>query len=108
MRQEATLTEWKELYEVATRIKELEPWKDLWDMDLIALRFGDDEEPVFMSVLGKGNNCYGLVAYEGYEGLNDFLMLCMHEQMNLSTEYTMYSQTNLTCYWGDRKELSDA
>ena len=50
MRQEATLTEWKELYEVATRIKELEPWKDLWDMDLIALRFGDDEEPVFMSV----------------------------------------------------------
>ncbi len=56
MRQEATLTEWKELYEVATRIKELEPWKDLWDMDLIALRFGDDEEPVFMSVLGRGNN----------------------------------------------------
>ena len=27
-------------------MKALEPWKDLWDMDLIALRFGDDEEPV--------------------------------------------------------------
>ena len=67
MRQEAALTEWKELYEAATRIKELEPWKDLWDMDLIALRFGDDEEPVFISVLGRGNNCYGVAAYEGYE-----------------------------------------
>lgn len=38
-------------------MKALEPWKDLWDMDLIALRFGDDEEPVFMSVLGRGSSC---------------------------------------------------
>lgn len=107
MRQKATLEEWKALYEVATRIREQEPWKDFWDMDLIMLQFADEEEPVFMSILGRGDSCYGLVAYEGYEGLNDFLMLCMHDQMNLSGEYVMFSQTNLTCYWGDRRELSD-
>lgn len=107
MRQEATLTEWKELYEVATRIKALEPWKDFWDLDLISLQFEGEKEPIFVSILGRGGGRYGLSVYEGMNGLNDFLMLCMREQMNLSIEYTMFSQNNLTCYWGDKKELTD-
>ena len=36
MRKEALLEQWKQLYEVATRIK-LKPWEKLWDMDLIAV-----------------------------------------------------------------------
>ena len=31
MRKEALLEQWKQLYEVATRIKELKPWEKLWD-----------------------------------------------------------------------------
>lgn len=27
--------------------------------------------------------------------------------MNLSTEYAMFNQKNLTCYWGNRDELTD-
>ena len=107
MRVEATIEQWKDLYEVTTRIKELKPWKKFWDMDLIGVIKDDDEDAVFYSVLGRGGDCYGIAVYEGFEGLNSFLMLTMQRSMNLSTEYAMFNQKNLTCYWGNRNELSD-
>ncbi len=107
MRKEASIGQWKELYEVATRIKELKPWEKFWDMDLIGVRNGDEEDTVFYSILGRGGNCYGIAVYEGYEGLNSFLMLTMQQSMNLKPEYAMFNQKNLTCYWGNRNELTD-
>lgn len=106
MRKEALLEQWKQLYEVATRIKELKPWEKLWDMDLIAVRSGAKEDTVFYSILGRGGDCYGIAVYEGYEGLNSFLMLPMQQSMNLKPEYVMFNQKNLTCYWGNREELT--
>lgn len=107
MRTEATIEEWKRLYEVATRIRELEPWELLWDMDIIGIQVGKEpENTVFYSILGKGGDCYGVAIYEGYDAFNSFLMLTMQEQMNLSVEYAMFNQNNLTCYWGNREELS--
>ncbi len=107
MREEATLEQWKALYETATRIKELKPWEKFWDMDLIGISKGDEEDTVFFSILGKGGDCYGIAVYEGFEGLNSFLMLTMQQSMNLSSEYAMFNQKNLTCYWGNREELTD-
>lgn len=107
MREEARIEEWKRLYEVATRIQKLAPWELLWDMDLIGIQVGNEpENTVFYSILGKGGDCYGIAVYEGDDGLNSFLMLTMHERMNLSVEYAMFNQSNLTCYWGNREELS--
>lgn len=34
-------------------------------------------------------------------------MLTMQQSMNLSSEYAMFNQKNLTCYWGNRDELTD-
>ena len=107
MREEATLEQWKLLYETATRIKELKPWEKFWDMDLIGISNGDEDDTVFYSILGRGGECYGIAVYEGFEGLNSFLMLTMQEKLNLSTEYAMFNQKNLTCYWGNREELTD-
>lgn len=107
MREEAGLEQWKVLYEAATRIKELKPWEKFWDMDLIGVSRSDEEEPVFYSILGRGGDCYGIAVYEGFEGLNTFLMLTMQQSMNLSSEYAMFNQKNLTCYWGNREELTD-
>ena len=104
MRKEASLEQWKILYEAATKIKEQKPWEQLWDMDLIGIQYEEDDI-VFFSILGHGGDCYGVAVYEGYEGLNSFLMLTMQEQMNLSTGYAMFNLTNLTCYWGNREEL---
>lgn len=106
MREEATLEQWGRLYEIATRIKEREPWERFWDMDLIGIRDGEEEDTVFFSVLGRGGDCYGITVYEGYEGLNSFLMLAMQQHLNLPQFYVMQRQKNLSCYWGDREELS--
>ena len=58
MRKEASKEEWKKLYDVATRIKELKPWEDFWDLDLICLREGEREDAAFVSVLGRGGDVY--------------------------------------------------
>lgn len=107
MRVEATIEEWKALYEAATRIHELKPWDVLWDMDIIGVQTGEDPESMaFYSILGKGGDCYGVAVYEGYDGLNTLMMLTMQERMNLPLDYVMFNRQNLTCYWGDREELS--
>lgn len=107
MRKEATIEQWKELYEVATRLKEMKPWEKFWDLDIIGICEGAKEDTTFYSILGHGGDCYGIVVYEGYAGLNDFMMLTMQEKMNLPVDYVMFSQKNLTCYWGNREELTD-
>lgn len=105
VREEASLEEWRTLYEAAAKIKELKPWERFWDMDLIALEEGDDI--AFAVILGRGGTCYGISIYENLEGLNDYMMLCQREEMNLSETYAGFNQNNLTCYWGDREELSE-
>lgn len=107
MRKEASIEQWKTLYEAGTRIKELKPWEKFWDMDLIGIRYGAEEETIFFSILGRNSNCYGIAVYEGYEALNSFFMLVMQESMNLTPEFAMFYQRNLTCYWGNRAELSE-
>ena len=107
-KEEASLEEWRQLYEVATRIKELKPWELFWDMDLIQVKEEKDEHEAYASILGKGEGCYGVVMYEGLSGLNSFLMLAMQESLNLSSEFAMFSQNALTCYWGNRDELKES
>lgn len=76
-------------------------------MDLIGIKYGEEEDTVFFSILGRAGDCYGIAVYEGYEGLNSFLMLATQQSMNLSVEYAMFHQRNLACYWGNRDELTD-
>ena len=71
MRKEAGREEWKKLYDVATRIRELKPWEDFWDLDLICLREGEKEDAAFVSILGKGGEYYGIVVYEGSQYVYD-------------------------------------
>lgn len=107
MRKEASLEQWGALYGVATRIKEQKPWEKFWNMDLIGVQRGEAEDTTFFSILGRGGECYGITVYEGYAGLNNFLMLAMQQELNLTAEYAMFSQKNLTCYWGNRDELTN-
>lgn len=106
MRKEAAIELWKELYDLAIQIKQMEPWNDLWDMDLLEIHLPGYEEPVYCSVMGKGGSCYGIGLYEGHSGLCDFDMVATSEENGLPTTYVMGEQSNLTCYLGDRDEVS--
>lgn len=108
MREEAVLEQWKALYETTMRIKELKPWEKFWDIDLIGINKGDEEDTIFFSILGRGEGCYGIAVYEGLEGLNSFLLLASQNSLNLSSEYAIWNQKSLNCYWGNREELTDA
>ena len=105
VRQEAAIEEWRELYKLATVVGEMEPWKQFWDVDLLSIRETNSEEPVYCSILGSGGNTYGIVFYEGQKGLEGFTLSLKHEEIVVPVEYAMFSQDNLTCFWGDRREL---
>ena len=40
MRTEATLEQWRRLYQAATMLGEYKPWEKFWDMDLIGIQNG--------------------------------------------------------------------
>ncbi|MBQ7901949.1 MAG: hypothetical protein IJ365_08325 [Clostridia bacterium] len=102
MRKEANIENWRKLYEIVNEIKEMKPWEYFWDMDIINL----SDEDVYISVLGRGGDTYGISVYEGEKGFDKFKLLAMQQQLNISPYMAMYMQDNLTCYWGDREELS--
>lgn len=105
MRKEATLEQWKELYEIALKIKELEPWKHLWDMDVFTIKLPDVDQPCFCSILGHGGECYGINTFVGYDGLRDFISIAECEKDEMASEYVMSEQSNLSCYFGNRDEV---
>ena len=102
MRIEAQTEKWKMLYETATEIGKQKPWNYFWDMELIHLK----DEDAYASILGRGGEVYGISVYEGELGLNDFKILSIQNELNIPPSFAMYLQNNLTCYWGNREELS--
>ncbi len=105
--QETSLELWGKLYETATRIKERKPWVEFWEMDLIGIQKEEGKKPVFFNIIGHEAKEYSIVAYEGYEGLNDFFLLLDKDKLNLTSEYVLFSQTCLAAYWGSREEMSE-
>lgn len=61
MRKEASIQEWKDLYQAATIIKELKPWEHFWDMDLIGIQEGKEEDTVFSVFLEEGEAVSGMI-----------------------------------------------
>jgi hypothetical protein len=104
MRKEANLEQWRELYNVTLRIQSLQPWNFLWDMDLITLQLHEFEQPFFASVMGRNGECFAVAVMEGTDALNDFYQLA--ENPDIPSSQLIRYQNNMTCYFGDREELT--
>lgn len=104
MRKEASLEQWKLLYEVAIKFKTLKPWNHLYEMDLTTIVLPDYEEPFFCSTMGKAKECVAIGIYEGFNAIHDFYYIVDNQQIN-PTQFIRY-QNNLMCYFGNRDELS--
>ena len=102
----ATLEQWKELYDLAIEITKLKPWNSYWDMDLIAVETKKNEEPNFVSIMGKSGTCTGISVYRGMEGYSDFCQIC-NDDYNVPATFVMSDQNCITCYWGNRDEVDD-
>ena len=102
----ATLEQWKELYDLAIEITKLKPWNSYWDMDLIAVETKKNEEPNFVSIMGKSGTCTGISVYRGMEGYSDFCQIS-NDDYNVPATFVMSDQNCITCYWGNRDEIDD-
>ena len=65
---------WLELYEIAENIQKLEPWKYLWDMDLLVYLCQPMNEVFYCSVMGHGGMHKAIAVYQG-EQIHGFFEL---------------------------------
>lgn len=105
MRKEATLEQWKELYDVAVKIKELKPWEYLWDADIITLAL-PNRELICCSVLGAGGECFGIVAYIGNDAINNFYNMFKKKDVPPEQMYRYQDDNVIACNFGSREELT--
>ena len=84
---------WLELYEVAKRIQEIEPWNYLWNTDLLVYKCIPMNKIFYCSVMGHGGTIKSIAVYEG-EQIYGFFELA-------EGEYPKYELINyqecLTC-----------
>ena len=102
---EPTLAQWAELYEAARSIRQLAPWQYLWDSNLVTLMLPGREEPVYCSVMGRNGECYAVGVYPGYESIMEYHRMARAPHDELSF-ISVFDQNCLTCYFGDREEVS--
>ena len=105
-RTEASIEEWGDLYRLGTFLWEMEPWRDLWDTDLISLTRPGQAEPVYCSIMGKAGQTVGIAFYEGRKGLEEYSLMLEHERFGVPPAYATFRMNSLTIYWGDRSEVS--
>lgn len=91
---------WLELYEIAEKIKELEPWKYLWDMDLLVYLCQPLNKIFYCSVMGRGGMHKAIAIYQ-QEQIHGFFELAK----NQIPEYMMLNyQECLMCNFIGRQE----
>jgi hypothetical protein len=67
-----TLDQWKKLYDLAAKIKELAPWDWMDEDDIFGFRIPETGELGFVSVMGTLGEHYAIAIYRGIEGLDGF------------------------------------
>ena len=69
---------WLELYEIAEKIQKLEPWKYLWEMDLLVYLCQPLNEIFYCSVMGHGGMHRAIAIYQG-EQIHGFFELAKNQ-----------------------------
>ncbi len=91
---------WLELYEVAENIQKLEPWKYLWDMDLLVYLCQPLNEIFYCSVMGRAGMHKAIAIYQGKQ-INSFFELTKNQY----SEYSLINhQECLICNFIGRQE----
>lgn len=107
-RQDASAEQWEQLYVLAARVLEQEPWTELNAINLLVVR-EEGRAPLYFSVLGNGDDSRlkGVNTYEGEEGLNSWIRTALHENAGLSPEYALQRQNSLAGYLVDPANVSE-
>lgn len=69
MKQNSNLNNWKNLYDTAIQVKELAPWKWMYDLDLFCVENPDSGELGFISVMGARGEHFAISLYLGIKAI---------------------------------------
>lgn len=105
LRKEATLEEWKKLYEIAIKIKEMKPWEYFFDIDLVTIMI-PERETICCSIMGSGDEFYGIGTYIGDDSINDFYQLLAINRMPVTQTKRFQEDSLIMCNFGSREELT--
>ncbi len=97
----------KEFYQLSQKLLEEKPWQFYDDGQLIALVSNRPDEPVYVNILGNAGKTYGIVFYDGYDGLNDYNLLRHSEDLDLPPQYALFRQTAYAIYFGEEDEVPE-
>lgn len=100
---QATLEEWRRLYEAAARIKEIAPWEWLMEDDLFGVQNPETSEFGFVSVMGTLGEHFAISVYLGPEGLYGFWNL--EEAGPMGNPEQILEIPQLQASFEDRNEL---
>lgn len=105
MREEASLEEWRELYQLGIKIQKLEPWNYLWDTNIITIRLSHQKEPYFCNITGRGTDNFSINVFLGYEGFYCYLDIAQSQETGIPIDYIMFEQLSLSCYFTNKEEV---
>ena len=66
--------------EIAHRIQKLKPWQSFYELDFFEIR-AYEQEPIYVSIMGKAGITYGLNFYFGKQAFNELLYLVDHPEL---------------------------
>ncbi len=67
-----TITQYKKLYNLMEKIKEMKPWDWMNEFDFFGVQDPDSKEIGFVSTMGASGEHYAVAVYLGEEGLNQY------------------------------------
>jgi hypothetical protein len=70
-----TFDEWRKLYAMAGRVKEMAPWDWMMEDEIFGVQNPESEEIGFVSVMGAAGEHFAIALYPGADALYDFLYL---------------------------------
>lgn len=98
------IDEWESLYEVAGRFKELACWKWMEDVDMFGVHNPETGTIGYCSVLGSLGKAYGMIVFQGLEGLQ-LNFEAMNPEIGSDPLTIACRQSFLSLSYSDRAEL---
>ena len=96
--------QWLALFEAAQAVRELQPWEQLGDNQLVVLHPAGSK-PVYCVTMGMGGACNAVAFYYGDDALWSLEQMYVDEGHPLMHKLGM--QDCMVCYFGDRQELDN-
>ncbi|MBL7111180.1 MAG: hypothetical protein ISS19_04485 [Bacteroidales bacterium] len=95
---------YREIYLLADEIRQMEPWKWMYEIDLFGVKIPGNNRVYFVSVMGANGQFFALSAYKGYQGLAQFVDF--HEHAETMPPETILTIPHLMLSFTDREEMS--